>query len=193
MAAVNIHSDFGAPKRKSVNVFTFSPSICHEVIGLDFLILVFWMLSLKPAFSLSSFTFIKRPFSSSLVSAKGWCHLHIWGDWYFSWKSLFQPVLHLVQHFSWCTLHISYINRVTIYILDVLLFLFGTSLLFHIQFWLLLPDLHIGFSGGSSGGLVFPSPSEFSTAYCDPHSQLLCSTINVNLSYSRNYLFICKK
>ena len=69
MAAVNIHSDFGAPKRKSVNVFTFSPSICHEVIGLDFLILVFWMLSLKPAFSLSSFTFIKRLFSSSLLSA----------------------------------------------------------------------------------------------------------------------------
>ena len=30
-----------------------------------------------------------------------------------------------------------------IYSLDVLLFLFGTSLLFHVQFWLLLPDLHI--------------------------------------------------
>ena len=35
----------------------------------------------------------------------------------------------------------------TIYSLDVLLFLFGTSLLFHVQFYLLLPDLHIGFSG----------------------------------------------
>ena len=34
----------------------------------------------------------------------------------------------------------------TIYSLDVLLFLFGTSLLFHVQFELLLPDLHIGFS-----------------------------------------------
>ena len=33
----------------------------------------------------------------------------------------------------------------TIYSLDVLLFLFGTSLLFHVQFKLLLPDLHIGF------------------------------------------------
>ena len=30
----------------------------------------------------------------------------------------------------------------TIYSLDTLLFLFGTSLLFHVQFWLLLPDLH---------------------------------------------------
>ena len=48
--------------------------------------------------------------------------------------------------------------------LDVLLFLFGTSLLFNVQFKLLLPDLHIGFSRGSSSGLVFPSLSEFSTA-----------------------------
>ena len=33
---------------------------------------------------------------------------------------------------------------------------------------LLLPDLHTGFSGGRSGGLVFPSLSEFSTVCCDP-------------------------
>ena len=44
----------------------------------------------------------------------------------------------------------------TIYSLDVLLFLFGTSLLFRVQFLLLLPDLHTGFSRGRSGGLVFP-------------------------------------
>ena len=37
----------------------------------------------------------------------------------------------------------------------------------------MLPDLHIGFSRGRSGGLVFPSLSEFSTVYCDPHSQRL--------------------
>ena len=35
----------------------------------------------------------------------------------------------------------------------------------------MLPDLHVGFSRGRSGGLVFPSLSEFSTVYCDPHSQ----------------------
>ena len=35
----------------------------------------------------------------------------------------------------------------------------------------MLPDLHIGFSRGRSGGLVFPPLSEFSTVYCDPHSQ----------------------
>ena len=33
--------------------------------------------------------------------------------------------------------------------------------------------MHIGFSRGRSGGLVFPSLSEFSTVYCDPHSQRL--------------------
>ena len=35
----------------------------------------------------------------------------------------------------------------------------------------MLADLHIGFSRGRSGGLIFPSLSEFSTVYCDPHSQ----------------------
>ena len=44
---------------------------------------------------------------------------------------------------------------VKMYSLDVLLFLFGSSLLFHVQFLLLLPDLHIDFSGVRSGGLVF--------------------------------------
>ena len=38
---------------------TVSPSISHEVMGLDAMILFFWMLSFKPTLSLSSFTFIK--------------------------------------------------------------------------------------------------------------------------------------
>ena len=42
------------PKIKSVTVSTVSPSICHEVMGLDARISVFWMLSFKPTFSLSS-------------------------------------------------------------------------------------------------------------------------------------------
>ena len=46
-----------------------SPSICHEVMGLDSMILVLWMLSFKPRFSLSYFTYIMRLFSSSLLSA----------------------------------------------------------------------------------------------------------------------------
>ena len=58
-----------APKIKSLTVSIDSPSICHEVMGPDAMILVFWMLCFKPAFSLSSFTFIKRIFSPSLLSA----------------------------------------------------------------------------------------------------------------------------
>ena len=56
------------PKIKSVTVSLVSPSVCYEVTGLDAMILVFWLLSLKPTFSLSSCTFIKRLFSSSLIS-----------------------------------------------------------------------------------------------------------------------------
>ena len=38
-------------------------------MGPDAMILVFWMLSFKPTFSLSYFTFVKRLFSSSSLSA----------------------------------------------------------------------------------------------------------------------------
>ena len=53
---------------KSVTVFTVSPSTCYEVMGPDAMILVFWMLSFKPTFSLFSFPF-SFLFSSSLLSA----------------------------------------------------------------------------------------------------------------------------
>ena len=45
-------------------------------MGLDAMILVFSMLSFKPAFSFSSFTFIKRLFISSLLSAIRVVHIH---------------------------------------------------------------------------------------------------------------------
>ena len=171
-------------------------------MGLDAMIFIFWMLSFKATFSLSTFTFMKRLFSSSSLSAiramssayllllllsrfshvqlcdhtnrsppgssvpgilrqEHWSglpfpspvhesekwkwshsvvsdssrphglqptrilhpwdfpgkstgvgchcllHLHIWGYWYFSQQSWFHLVLLPVQHFSWCTLHIS--------------------------------------------------------------------------------------
>ena len=50
------------PKIKSATVSIVSPLICHEVMGPDAMILVFWMLSSKPTFSLSSFTFIQEAF-----------------------------------------------------------------------------------------------------------------------------------
>ena len=57
------------PKKiKSDIVSIVSTSICHEVMGPDAMILVLWMLSFKPTFSLSSCTFFKRLFSSSSLS-----------------------------------------------------------------------------------------------------------------------------
>ena len=56
-------------KIKSVIFSIVSPSICHEVMGPAAMILVFWMLRFKPTYSFSSFTLIKRFFSSSLLFA----------------------------------------------------------------------------------------------------------------------------
>ena len=44
-----------AKKIKPITVSIVSPSVCHEVKGPDAMILVFGMLSFKPAFSLSPF------------------------------------------------------------------------------------------------------------------------------------------
>ena len=82
---------------KSVTTSSFSPSICHEVMGPDAIILVFWMLSFKPSFSLFSFTSTKRLFSSLHFLPLEQYHLHIWGCWYFSQKSWFQLVIHPVH------------------------------------------------------------------------------------------------
>ena len=46
----------------SVSISFVSPSTYCKVMELDAMILAFWMLSFKPTFSLSSFTFIKRYF-----------------------------------------------------------------------------------------------------------------------------------
>ena len=56
-------------KIKSVPASTFPPSICHEVMGLEAMILVFWMLSFKPALPPSSFSLIKKLFHSSSLCA----------------------------------------------------------------------------------------------------------------------------
>ena len=110
------------PKKiKSVTVFIFASSICHEVKGPEAMILVFWMLNFKPALSLFSFTFIKRLFSSSSLSA-----IRVLSTVYLR-LLIFPPTIlipawfHPVWHFAWCTLHISEISRVMIYSLDVLL------------------------------------------------------------------------
>ena len=57
-------------------------SISLEMMGSDAMIFIFWMLGFKPTFSLSSFTFIKRLFSSSSVVRqwKQWADFIFWGS-----------------------------------------------------------------------------------------------------------------
>ena len=55
-------------KIKPVTVSIASPSICHEMMGPDVMTFIFCMLNFKPVLLLSSFTFIKRLLSSSLLS-----------------------------------------------------------------------------------------------------------------------------
>ena len=68
MVLLTICSDFGAQENKVCHCFHFSPSICHKVMGPDTMIFIFWMLSFKPVFSLSSFNIIKKLFNSSSLS-----------------------------------------------------------------------------------------------------------------------------
>ena len=83
------------PKKiKSVTVSTFSPSICHEEMGPDAVILVLQMLGFKHAFSFSSFTLIKRLFSSSSLSA-----IKVLSSAYLRLLIFFPAILiHLVTH-----------------------------------------------------------------------------------------------
>ena len=70
MAAVIICSDFGAQKNEVSHCFHCFPIYLHEVMGPDDMIFVFGMLSFKTNFSLFSFTFMKRLFSSSLSAIR---------------------------------------------------------------------------------------------------------------------------
>ena len=57
------------PPKIKWHCFHCFPIYFPEVMGPDAMIFIFWTLSFKPTFSLSSFTFIKKLFSSSLLSA----------------------------------------------------------------------------------------------------------------------------
>ena len=84
MASVTICSDLGAQENKVCHYFHCFPiylplsegTRCHDLCFLN--------VEFKPTFSLSSFSFIKRLFSSSLLSAIRLVSSDIWGYWYFS-------------------------------------------------------------------------------------------------------------
>ena len=69
MAAVTICSDFGAPQNKVWHCFHGFPIYLPWSDGTGCHDLSFLNVEFKPTFSLSSFTFIKRLFSSSTLSA----------------------------------------------------------------------------------------------------------------------------
>ena len=51
---------------KSVSIV--SPSICHDMMGPNAMMFIFWILNFKSGFSISTFTFVKTLFSSFLFS-----------------------------------------------------------------------------------------------------------------------------
>ena len=134
VAIVTICSDFGAPQNKVCHCFHCVPSICHEVMGLDVLIFAFLILSFKPDFSLSSFTFIRRLFSSSSLPV-----IRIVPSAYLR-LLIFLPAISISAcNSSSLAFHMTYSayklkSQVTIYRLDIFLSQFGISLLFHVWF-----------------------------------------------------------
>ena len=69
MTAVTSCSDFRAQESKICHCFHCFPIYLPRMMGWDAMILVCWMLSFKPIFSLPSFIFIKRFFHYSFHSA----------------------------------------------------------------------------------------------------------------------------
>jgi len=157
------------------SLFPFFP-ICHEVMGPGAIILVFWMLSLKPAFSLSSFIFVKRHFSSSSLSA-----IRVVSSAYLRLLIFLPAVLIPACALSSPEFHMMYsaykLNKQSDNIQPwrtPFPILNKSVVLCLILTVASLPKYrHTGFTGDRSGGLVFPSLEEFSTICCDPHSQRL--------------------
>ena len=88
------------PKKiKSVTSSTFYPSICCEVMGPDAMIFIFWMLSFKPAFLLTSFTFIRGSLVPLHFLPLRWYHLHIWDYWSSFLQFWSQPLIDPAWHF----------------------------------------------------------------------------------------------
>ena len=102
MAAITICSDFGAPQNKVWHCFH-----CFPIYFIKWWDQMPWS-SFSECWALSQL--FHPPLS---VSSRGfwvplhflpwgWCHLHIWGYWYFSWQSWFQLVcLRQTQKISW--------------------------------------------------------------------------------------------
>ena len=94
-----------APKKEICHCFHFSLIClpwCDGATLHDFSFFVYWVLSqiFHTPFSPSS----KDSLVSLCFLPLGWCHLYIWGCWYFSWWFWSQLVIHPAWHFAWGTL-----------------------------------------------------------------------------------------
>ena len=154
-------------KIKSATVSTVPPSICHEVMGPDAMILVFWMLSFKPTFSLSSFN--KRLFGSSLpairVVSSAYLRLLIFLPAILIPACAFSSPVFLMMYSAyksneqddniqpWCTS-----------------LLIWNQSAFPCPVWTLVSWHAYRFLKRQVRWSCIPL-SEFSTVYCDPHSQ----------------------
>ena len=138
MAAVTICSDFGAQKNKVWHCFHCFPIYFPWSGGPDAMIFVFWMLSFKPTSSLSSFTFIKRLLSFSLLSG-----IRVVSSPYLSLLIFLPEILIPACASSSPAFHMMYseykLNKQGDNIQPWhTLFQFWTSLLFHVQFYCFL-------------------------------------------------------
>ena len=136
MAAVTVHSNFRAQENKILSLLSlFHLLFCHEVMGPDAMILVFCMVSFETAFSLSSFTLIKRLFSSSSLST-----IIVVSSACLRWLIFLPAILIPACDLSSLAFRMMYSaydlykQGNNIYSLDVLLPQFWTSQVFHVQF-----------------------------------------------------------
>ena len=162
------------PKKiKSVTVPIVSPSLCHATMGLDAMIFVFRMSSFKPVFTLSTFTFIKRIFSSSLLSA-----IRLVLSAYMRLLIFLPVILNPACASSSPAFHMMHsaykLNKQGDNIQP-----WCTPIIICNQFIVPCPVLTVAFWPAyrffrrQVSGLVFPSLEEFFTVCYDPHSQSL--------------------
>ena len=175
MAAVTICSDFGTQRNKLCHCFHCFPIYLPWSDGIGCHDRSVWMLSFKPTFWLSSFTFIKRLFISSSLSA-----IRVVLSAYLR-LLIFLPEILIPA----CVLSSPvFLMMYSVYKLDkqgdniqpwCTPFLIWNQPVFPCPVLIVASWRAYRFLRGRSGGLVFPSLKNFPVC-CDPHSQRLwCS------------------
>ena len=155
-------------KIKSLTVSIVFPSICHEVMGPDAMMLIYWMFSFKSAFSLSSFTFIKRLFSLPFL-----CVIRV-VPYAYLMLLIFLPEI-LIP--AWASSSPAFLMMHSAYMLNTQSW--RTPFLIWNQSVVPCPVLNVAswpayrFLRRQVRWSSLPSLEEFSTVCCDPHSPRL--------------------